>query len=441
MQIKKHFSLTSARVIIFGFAGIIILATLLLMLPVSSADNTATPFLNAAFTATSATCVTGLVVYDTATHWSAFGQAIILILIQTGGMGVVTVAVCLSRLSGRRVGLLGRSFMQDSIAAPRLGGIMKFTKFVIITALIIEALGAVSLMPVFCTRFGFKGIWYAVFHSVSAFCNAGFDVMGHTGKFSSLTAFNDNVPVNVVVMLLIVVGGIGFSTWNDIKKHGIRIRRYSLQSKVILILTALFILIPALFFYFAEFSDMSKKGRVLSSLFQSVTLRTAGFNTIDFSRLGGGSLAIMIAFMLIGGAPGSTAGGMKVTTIAVIFFSMLSVFSRKSQVRVGNRSISDENVKTASAVLMLYISLFFAGGMAISLCDGISLHKCLFETASAIGTVGLSTGITTLLSPFSKVVLIFLMYIGRVGGLTVIFAATKASLSGSKLPLEKITVG
>lgn len=441
MQIKKHFSLTSARVIIFGFAGIIILATLLLMLPVSSADNTATPFLNAAFTATSATCVTGLVVYDTATHWSAFGQAIILILIQTGGMGVVTVAVCLSRLSGRRVGLLGRSFMQDSIAAPRLGGIMKFTKFVIITALIIEALGAVSLMPVFCTRFGFKGIWYAVFHSVSAFCNAGFDVMGHTGKFSSLTSFNENITVNVVVMLLIVVGGIGFSTWNDIKNQGIRFRRYSLQSKVILILTALFILIPALFFYFAEFSDMSKKGRVLSSLFQSVTLRTAGFNTIDFSRLGGGSLAIMIAFMLIGGAPGSTAGGMKVTTIAVIFFSMLSVFSRKSQVRVGNRSISDENVKTASAVLMLYISLFFAGGMAISLCDGISLHKCLFETASAIGTVGLSTGITTLLSPFSKVVLILLMYIGRVGGLTVIFAATKASLSGSKLPLEKITVG
>lgn len=441
MQVKRHFKLTSSRVIIFGFAGVILLAALVLMLPVSSASHTYTPFINALFTAASATCVTGLIVYDTATFWSPFGQAVILLLIQIGGMGVVTVAIGLSRLSGKRVGLLGRSFMQDSIAAPRLGGIMKFTGFVVVTAACLEVLGAVSLMPAFCGRFGAKGIWYSFFHSVSAFCNAGFDVMGHTGKFSSFTSFRGNIAVNVVVMLLIIIGGIGFSTWNDIKQHGLKIRRYSLQSRVILGATVLFILLPALFFFFFQFSDMSVKERVLSSLFQSVTLRTAGFNTVDFAGLSDASLAVMIVFMLIGGAPGSTAGGMKVTTVAVIFFSMLSVFARKSQVRVKNRRVDDENVKTAAAVLMMYITLFFIGGVAISISDKIPLQNCLFETASAIGTVGLTTGITTTLSSFAKAVIILLMYVGRVGGLTVIFAAAKPYLSGAKLPLEKVTVG
>ena len=442
MQVKKHFRLSSAQVIIFGFAGLIILASVLLMLPISSADGSVTPFINSLFTATSATCVTGLVVYDTATHWSVFGQAVILALIQIGGMGVVTVAVCFTRLSGKKLGLLGRSFMQDSISAPRLGGIMKFTNFIIINAITVELIGALALMPTFCGKYGIKGVWYSFFHSISAFCNAGFDVMGrNTGKFSSLTSFVGNIPVNVVVMMLIIIGGIGFSTWNDVKTHGVRTRRYSLQSRVILTVTGLFIIIPALFFFFVQFSDMKLKERILSSLFQSVTLRTAGFNTVDFSSLGGGSLAIMILFMLIGGAPGSTAGGMKVTTVAVLFFSTLSVFARKSEVRVGNRRIDDENVKTAAAILMMYVIFFFAGGITISISDGLPLQKCLFETASAIGTVGLSTGITTSLSSFSRVIIILLMYIGRVGGLTVIFAAAKSSLVNSKLPLEKITVG
>lgn len=411
------------------------------MLPISSDSNTSTPFINAAFTATSATCVAGLVVYDTATHWSAFGQAVILLLIQIGGMGVITVAVSLSRISGKRIGLLGRSFMQDSIAAPRLGGIMKFTKFILITAMSVEALGAVLLMPTFCGRFGVKGIWYALFHSVSAFCNAGFDVMGKTGEFSSFTSFVGNAAVNTVIMLLIVIGGIGFATWKDVKEYGFRIRKYSLQSRIILLFTAIFIIIPALFFYFSEFASLMGKERVFASLFQSVTLRTAGFNTVDFSSLKGASLMIMIVFMLIGGAPGSTAGGMKVTTVAVLFFSCYSVFTRKKDIQVINRRIDDDNVKTAAAVLMMYVTLFLAGGITISLVDGLPLQKCLFETASAIGTVGLTTGITTSLSSLSKVIIIFLMYVGRVGGLTVIFAAARSSLSGAKLPLEKITVG
>lgn len=441
MTVKRHLKLTSSRVIILGFAGVILLASLLLMLPISSAAHTYTPFINAVFTATSATCVTGLIIYDTATYWSPFGQALILLLIQIGGMGVVTVAVGLSRISGKKIGLLGRSFMQDSISAPKLGGIMKFTRFVVVTALSVELLGALALMPAFCGRFGVKGIWYSFFHSISAFCNAGFDVMGKTGKFSSLTAFKGNVAVNVIIMLLIVIGGIGFSTWNDIKTYGFKFKKYSLQSRVILFSTVLFILIPAVCFFFFEFSGMSVKDRLLASFFQSVTLRTAGFNTVDFSLLKGSSLAVMIVFMLIGGAPGSTAGGMKITTVVVLFFSSLSVFSKKKEVRIANRSIDDENVKTAAAILMMYIMLFLAGGIAISLCDKIPMGRCLFETASAIGTVGLTTGITTSLCGFSKAILVLLMYIGRVGGLTLIFAAAKSGNSAARLPLEKIAVG
>lgn len=438
MEMKHRFKLTSARFIIFGFAGVILFAALLLMLPLSSANGNNTSFINALFTATSATCVTGLVVYDTGTHWSVFGQAIILLLIQIGGMGVVTIAIGLSRLSGKKVGLLGRSFMQDSISAPRLGGIMKFTGFIVLTSLIIETLGALALMPTFVGMFGVKGIWYSFFHSISAFCNAGFDIMG---KFTSFTHFVGNTAINITIVLLIIVGGMGFATWKDIKEHGIRIKKYTLQSRVIIIITAIFILLPAIFFFFFEFNGMETKSRVLASLFQSVTLRTAGFNTVDLFALKDSSAAIMIIFMLIGGAPGSTAGGMKVTTIAVLFCSMQSVFSRKKEVRMGNRRIDEENIKTAAAVFMMYITLFMAGGIAISLYDKIPLQKCLFETASAIGTVGLTTGITTSLSSFSKVILILLMYIGRVGGLTVIFAAARTSILGAKLPLEKITVG
>lgn len=441
MQEKRRFRLTSSRVIIFGFAGVILIASLLLMLPVSSASGEVTPFINALFTATSATCVTGLVTYNTAVHWSPFGQALILLLIQTGGMGIITVAICLSRLSGKKIGLLGRSFMQDSISAPQLGGIMKFTGFIVAGAAIIELLGALFLMPSFCKAFGAKGIWYAFFHSISAFCNAGFDVMGIKGENTSLMLYRGNTVVNIVIMALIIIGGIGFATWKDIKEHGFHFRRYTLQSKIILVITLIFILLPAVFFFLFQFGGMRTKERILSSLFQSVTLRTAGFNTVDISALGDGTCAVMIVFMLIGGAPGSTAGGMKVTTFAILLFSMLSVFFKKKEVRIGNRSITEENVKTAAAVFMMYIILFLSGGIAISIHDSIPIQQCLFETASAIGTVGLSTGITASLSAFSKVIIILLMYIGRAGGLTIIFAAARSSELRSKFPTEKITVG
>lgn len=424
-----------------GFAVVIFLATIILMLPISSAGNGKTSFIDALFTSTSATCVTGLVTQNTSTHWSIFGKALILLLIQIGGMGVVTVAVGLSRISGKRISLLQRSFMQDSISAPQLGGIIGFTGFIVITALSIEIIGAVLLMPTLCGIYGAKGIWLSFFHSVSAFCNAGFDIMENGNKSSSLMPFLGNIPVNTVIMLLIIIGGIGFATWKDIKEHGINVKGYSLQSKVILSTTLIFILFPAIFFFVFQFKEFNTKDRVLASLFQSVTLRTAGFNTVDFANLSDSSLPLMTVFMLIGGAPGSTAGGMKITTVIILFFSMKSVFLKQKEVRIGNRRISDENVKKAAAIFMMYLILFFAGGIAISIYENIPIQKCLFETASAIGTVGLSTGITASLSSFSKIVLIMLMYFGRVGGLTMIFAAARSSNNSSKLPEEKIVVG
>lgn len=424
-----------------GFAAVILLATILLMLPISSVDHSRTSFIDALFTSTSATCVTGLVTYNTAIHWSIFGKVLILLLIQIGGMGVITVAIGLSRISGKRISLLQRIFMQDSISAPQLGGIIKFTGFIVISAFTVEIIGAVLLMPTLCGIYGAKGIWLSFFHSVSAFCNAGFDIMENGNNASSLMAFRGNIPVNAVIILLIIIGGIGFATWKDVKENGIKIKRYSLQSKVILIATLIFILIPAILFFVFQFNGFNMKDRVLASLFQSVTLRTAGFNTVDFSTLSDSSLSLMIVFMLIGGAPGSTAGGMKITTVIILFFSMKSVFLKQKEVRIGNRRINDENVKKAAAIFMMYLILFFVGGVAISIYENIPIQKCLFETASAIGTVGLSTGITASLSAFSKIILITLMYFGRVGGLTMIFAAARSSNNSSKLPEEKIVVG
>lgn len=441
MNERKTFRLTSSRVIVLGFAAVILLATIVLMLPISSADHSRTSFTDALFTSTSATCVTGLVTYNTAMHWSIFGKALILLLIQIGGMGVITVAIGLSMISGKRISLLQRIFMQDSISAPQLGGIIKFTGFIVISAFTVEIIGAVLLMPTLCGIYGAKGIWLSFFHSVSAFCNAGFDIMENGNNASSLMAFRGNIPVNAVIILLIIIGGIGFATWKDVKENGIKIKRYSLQSKVILITTLIFIFLPAIFFFIFEFKGFNTKDRVLASLFQSVTLRTAGFNTVDFSTLSDSSLSLMTVFMLIGGAPGSTAGGMKITTVVILLFSMKSVFLKQKEVRIGNRRINDENVKKAAAIFMMYIILFFAGGIAISVYENIPIQKCLFETASAIGTVGLSTGITASLSAFSKIVLITLMYFGRVGGLTMIFAAARSSNNSSKLPEEKIVVG
>lgn len=440
---KRQRNMSNFRIIIISFFCLIMTGTLLLMLPISSREGHMTSFSDSMFTAVSATCVTGLIVKDTATYWSFFGQAVILAMIQIGGMGVVTIGLTILRVSGRKIGLKQRSTMQDSINAPRVSGMVKITGFILKTSLIIEFSGAALLAPVFIRDFGvLKGIWYSLFHSVSAFCNAGFDLLGVRGKFSSLTSYSSDIYVNTIIMLLIITGGIGFLVWGDIATFKHRIKRYSLQSKVVFLTTFLLIFLPALYFFFGEYSDLNMSDRIISSFFQSVTTRTAGFNTQDLSAMNQSGTTIMILLMLIGGSPGSTAGGMKTTTIAVLFTSAITVFSRRNDVQCMRRRVADETVRTAGAILFMYLFLFLTTGMIISRVEGISLLSCLFETGSAIGTVGLTVGITTKLSLISRILLMILMFFGRVGGLTLIYAAVPSAESlNSRLPLGKISVG
>ena len=438
---KKH--LTSFQLIILGFAGVIFLGSILLMLPVSSLEKVPTPFHEALFTATSAVCVTGLVVKDTGSYWSLAGQTIILALIQIGGLGVVTVAASVSILSGKKISLMQRSTMQDAISAPKVGGIVRLTRFILRGTFLIEAAGTVLLLPVFMGDYGKKGIWMSVFHSISAFCNAGFDILGtDSSMFPSLTRYSGNILINLVIMLLIITGGIGFLTWDDIYTNKLNFKRYRMQSKIILMTTACLILFPTVFFYICDLTKLPMEKRLLAAAFQSVTTRTAGFNTINISEMSEASKAVMILLMLIGGSPGSTAGGMKTTTFSVLILNAIATFRSQENAGAFGRRLEYHVIKNAATIAMLYFALFFGGGIAISVYEGLPLLNCLYEAASAVGTVGLTLGITPELHVFSQVVLIILMYLGRVGGLTLIYAVFSGRNKGNaKLPLEKITVG
>ena len=435
---------TSFQIILLGFLLLILLGSLLLALPISSVSRQWTPFSDSFFTATSAVCVTGLIVYDTATYWSLFGQIILLLLIQVGGMGVVTVAVAAALFSGRKINLMQRSIMQDSISAPHIGGIVRLTTFIVKTVAVIELLGAAAMAPSFCSRFGITGIWYALFHSISAFCNAGFDLMG---GFSSLTPLATDPIVNIVIMLLIISGGIGFLTWDDVRIHKWHFRRYRMQTKVVLTTSAILILLPALYFFFFEFtspawSELPLGHRILFSLFQAVTPRTAGFNTVDLLSLSEPGQALITVLMLIGGSPGSTAGGMKTTTIAVLAASAIAVFKRSPDAHLFRRRIPSDAIRNAGAILLIYLSLFFFGALVICRIEELPLSLCLFETASAVGTVGLTLGITPSLTTVSQWVLIAMMFLGRVGGLTLVYAAISMKRTTiSRLPEDRITVG
>ena len=441
--IHKKNRFTSFQIIILGFIAVILIGALLLMLPVSSKAGIITPFNEALFTSTSAVCVTGLVVQDTATYWSWFGQGIILVLIQIGGLGVITIAVSFALLSGRKISLMQRSVMQEAISAPKVGGIVRLTGFVLKGTFLVEFTAAFIMMPVFVKDFGAKGIWMAIFHSISAFCNAGFDLMGTENvKYASLTSYISHPLINITIMLLIIIGGIGFLTWEDILKNKYRIKSYRMQTKVILTTSLLLILFPAFFFFFRDFADMPMKERIFSSLFQAVTPRTAGFNTVDLTTMTEDGLGIVIALMLVGGSPGSTAGGMKTTTLAVLIANTLACFRRKEDAQMFGRRIENSTVKNAATIFMMYIVFFFGGAIVISAVEDLSFSTCLFETASAIGTVGLTLGITPGLGVISQIILMILMFLGRVGGLTLIYAALSGSDKKiSKLPQEKITVG
>lgn len=438
LSMARRFS--SFRIIVFGFALLILAGTLLLMTPLASAKGEWTDFLSALFTSTSAVCVTGLVVLDTGTYWSLFGQAVLLILIQIGGLGIVTIALAISIAAGKKIGLMQRSVMSDSVSSPQVGGIVKLTKFILKGVFAIEGLGALIMAPTFIHDFGVaKGIWFAVFHSVSAFCNAGFDLMGN---FSSLTRYASNPIINITVMVLIVTGGLGFITWADIVKNKWHFKRYRLQSKIILTVSLFLIAVPACVFYFHDFTHETGMTRVFVSLFQSVTTRTAGFNTVDVSKMSEACLFLMVVLMLIGGSPGSTAGGMKTTTFAIVIGNMLSIMRRKNATEFGNRRVAEETIRSASTIFVMYLSFLTVGVLVIMISDDLPLLPVLYEVASACGTVGITMGITTGLSAVARCVIIFLMYLGRIGGLTFIFAArAKLKVYQAKMPEERVMVG
>ena len=440
-KLRRH--MNSAQIIILGFAALILCGALLLMLPIASQSRTVTPFHETLLTATSASCVTGLVVRSTGAHWSLFGQIVILFLIQIGGLGVVTVALCFVRLSGRKISLFQRSAMQDSISAPQVGGIVRMTSLILRGTLFTEGTGMLLLLPSFCRRFGAKGIWYALFHSISAFCNAGFDLLGTAADpFPSVTAFRTDPLVCITLALLILIGGIGFLTWEDIATHRHRIGRYRLQSKLILTVCAVLIAFPTLFFFFFEFTDGTVGQRLLDAFFQTVTPRTAGFNTVDLAAMQGASRAIRVVLMLIGGASGSTAGGMKVNTVGVLFANVGAIFRRRNEVEAFGRRIDPATVRQAAVIVTMYLTLFIGGGVAISAIEGLPIGSCLYESASAVATVGLTLGITPSLGVASQLILTVQMYLGRVGGLTLIYAAlANPDTTPSRLPQEKVSVG
>ena len=421
----------------------ILLGTVLLCLPFSTADGKGCSFLNALFTSCSAVCVTGLVVKNTATFWSPFGKAVILALIQVGGLGVVTSMIAISIFTGKRIGVRNRNLMQNVVNAPKIGGIIRFTRFLIIFTATVEIIGAVLLMIPFIRDYGVgSGFAKAVFHSISAFCNAGFDLLGEKTEFISLCGYRSDLLINTVIMMLIVMGGLGFMTWEDLLLNKFRWKKLRVQTRLAIILSAILILIPAALFALLEFQDEEPVTRILLSLFQSVTTRTAGFNTADFQTMSEGARLVMIILMLIGGSSSSTAGGLKTTTVAVIILAVKSFLRKEKEVNVFERRISIQIVLEAFTLLLLYMVLLIIGTLIMSTVEHLPILDSMFECASALGTVGLSMGITPSLGSISRIMLILFMYFGRVGGLTLAYAALSGTRNDAgSFPEERIVVG
>lgn len=439
--LQEH--LTSFRTILITFLLLIFIGACLLSLPISSSQHISTNFMDALFTASSASCVTGLILFDTVSYWSPFGQFIILLMIQIGGLGVITFSIATLMLTGKRIGIMERSTMQDSISAPQIGGIVRLTRFIFFSTFLIEGIGAFLLSFVFIKDFGvLKGIWYSIFHSISAFCNAGFDLMGIQGSNTSLMLYSNNTLISIVIPLLIIIGGIGFFTWRDLIDNHFHFKSLRLQTKIILSSTILLIVLPFMYFFFLEFTSLSLKERFLTSFFQAVTPRTAGFSTVNYQEMSETSLLLTILLMLIGGAPGSTAGGIKVTSLFVLCMFTTSFMKQKESVNCYGRRIEEKTVNNAIAILMVYLVFLLMSSFVIAGIENLDLLPVLFECASALGTVGLSMGITSSLSVISKIVLISLMWFGRIGVLTIAYATlgVKNKVS-SKLPTEKVIVG
>ncbi len=447
MKTVKRRGLTQTQYIAFGFFILIAIGTALLMLPFSSRAGKSISLLDALFTAVSASCVTGLVAADTWSQWSLFGQLVIICLIQIGGLGFVTIGVFVSIILRRKIGLRQRGLIQESTSALKIGGVVRLAKKIIIGTAMVEGTGAVLLSLRFVPQFGFfRGVFYGLFHSISAFCNAGFDLMGNMAPYNSLAAYYDDWLVNVVIMALILIGGLGFIVWDDLQRNGVRFRSYLLQTKLVLLATAVLVFGGALLFYLFErnnlLADMSVSGRILASLFGAVTARTAGFNTVDTAAMTDGSKFLTVLLMFVGGNPGSTAGGVKTTTIVVLLLHVRAVIHNTYGVNVFGRRLEDETVKQAAAVFTINLSLALGATILIMLIQPLSLVDTMFETFSAINTVGMTTGITRDLKPLSKIVVALLMYCGRLGSMSFALAFTQQKvIARVQNPAEKINVG
>ena len=443
---KKSLSLAPNQVIALGFLAIIVSGALLLMLPFANRAGRGLSFLDSLFTATSATCVTGLVVADTWTQFNLLGQIVLLALIQVGGLGYMTMVLMASLLLGRKIGLRQRSVMMESVSAEHLSDVIALLRYILIGTAAIEGAGAVLLAFRFVPELGAaRGIWYSIFHSVSAFCNAGFDLMGFREPYSSLTYYVDDPLVNLTACALVLLGGLGFLVWRDVWENGLHFRRYSLHAKLMLTASAVLTVGGTALFWLAErdgiLQGMEPGQQVLASLFQAVSPRTAGFNTVDLASLTSAGGLLTIVLMFIGAGPGSTGGGVKVTTVLVCLLTLASYIRGRREVGAFNRRLDEEQIHRAAAGVTLYMALAMTGGFLLLATQPFPLQDALFEVFSAMSTVGLSTGITRSLSSFNRGLLIVMMFCGRIGSLSMMMALAERMAPRVKDPVEHITIG
>lgn len=447
MLLQKIKRLSGMQLIAIGFFLLIMAGAFLLMLPISSRTGEFTPFVAALFTATSASCVTGLILVDTYTHWSVFGQIILLVLIQIGGLGFITLGTAVSLILRKKIGLKERGWIKESFNVLDIGGVVRLIKRVLKGTILFESLGALLLIIRFYPRMGLvQSIYYGIFHAISAFCNAGFDLMGKYEQYSSFTEYYDDPVVSFTLCGLILIGGIGFFVWNDLAEHKWHFHKYALQTKLILSMSAVLIFGGALLFYLLEkdnlYADMSVTGKICSSFFNAVTPRTAGFNTTDTGSLTEGGKLLTIILMFIGGGSGSTAGGVKIATVFVLLLHLRSTLLRTTGTNSFGRRIESNTITKASALLCTYLFFSLAATLAICGIQRFPIGDVLFEVVSAICTVGMSTGLTGQLNLYSQFIIIFLMYIGRLGSLSFALSFTEhKKLTHIMQPVERINIG
>ncbi|MGH4051514.1 MAG: TrkH family potassium uptake protein [Clostridium sp.] len=447
--LKKKSIYTPVRILALGFAIVIVIGAMLLSLPVASQSGEITPFIDCIFTSTSAVCVTGLVVLDTGTYWTYFGKTVIMLLIEIGGLGFMSVATLAFLLLGRRITLKERMVMQEAMNVNSLQGLVKMAKYVLIFTMAVQISGAVLLATQFIPEFGVgKGIYYSVFHSVSAFCNAGFDLMGN---FNSVVSYANNSVIILTISALVIIGGLGFYVWVEIYNYK-GIKKLSLHSRVVIYSTIALVLGGAIFMFIFEMSNpntmqgMTIKGKVLSSIFASVSPRTAGFNSIPIDEMTAAGKFLTMILMFIGGSPGSTAGGIKTATAFVLFMTVVSVARGRDDTEIFQRRINKELVYKSLVITVLgfVIVIFVTMALSIMQQSNIPFEYLLFEATSAFATVGLTLGLTAKLTLAGKIIIAITMYAGRVGPLTIILALAKNKKSKSgkiKYPEGKILIG